>query len=127
MDEPEDEFHPFEDHYADQPAITIVSEDSVDQVLKEALKTIPAADDMFQAAAWVIARSPMVGKVMHGTKPERRVLKLLTVEQVKNPVLLLRYYLERHQAIVDRIEFLPYDKTNTVSPASYVYSRKAGK
>lgn len=76
---------------------------------------------MYMAAEWRIARDPLCGYELSGTK--FRLIKLVPIQMVQNPILKLRYYIdtENKQIVVDWIKFEPYDKNQEVSPAAFFF------
>ena len=52
--------------------------------------------------------------------PFRRLIKLTSIKQSQNPVLLVRYYYDADEAIVDWIKFLPMTK-KAVNPPAYIF------
>lgn len=121
--EQEDDYLDFRDYVSADRALTVREEDSVTEAVSDAVTKYPAAEDIFRSAVWVIARSPRSGTVLGGSNPERRLLKLLPNSIAKTPGLKVRYYLESHLAVVDWVKFSPYDDSQAVAPAAYVYKR----
>ena len=121
-DDDDEEF--FEDWYSGDPALTVVEEDSVSAAIAEAVAKFPAADDVFQAAAWVIARAPDKGALLKSSESEYRLLKLLPNSIVKSPGVLVRHRVEKNQVVVDWIKFLPFNERDAVSPKAYDYKGK---
>jgi len=113
------------DYVNSSKALTVIEESEVSEILEESIQIYPHAGDMFQAALWRIAREPDCGALIEDKPPFRRLIKLVSVKQSKNPVLLIRYHFDDKEAVVDWVKFLPYDDKQAVNPPAYIFKRSS--
>ena len=110
-----------DDFLSSSAALTVIEEPAVEQAIDAAAEEYPHAFDMFQAAAWRIARQPECGIVIDEEEPFRRIVKLVPIQQSKNPVMLIRYYIDGEDVVVDWIKVSPYDDRQAISPPAFTF------
>lgn len=107
-------------------AYTVIEEDSVREAVDAAVAKYPWADEVFEAAKFVISTNRFTGDEMPGTNPVRRLVYLRPNRLAKSPAILVRYYIceepERDgYPVVDWVKFYDYDDEEAVTPAAYVH------
>jgi hypothetical protein len=105
-------------------ALTIFEEFSASEEIDIAIKQYPHAHDMIEAAKWRIARQPDCGIEIGNEEPFHRILKLPPLKNSQNPTLIVRFYVNEHEAIIDWAKFYPYEESQAISPAAFIYKRQ---
>lgn len=113
----------FRDHLSEDRALSVAEEPEVSAAIENAVAEYQAAEDVFNAAVWVIARAPELGTQIDAGNPGRRVLKLAPNAVAKSPGILVRYFRDGHDLVVDWVKFLPFDEKTAVTPDAYVFRR----
>ena len=108
-----------------QNALTVVEEPSVQEIVDAAVKNLPFAEDIFDAAKWRIARDWQCGELIEGSPKGHRVVNFLPNKIAESPGLIVRFYYRDTEAIIDYVEFYPFDPRIAALPEAYVTPRSA--
>jgi len=111
-----------------QELFTVVEEEAVSDIVDAAVAQYPWADEVFQAAVWLIAKDRESGEPIPGTTPLRRLMYLRPNRLAKSPGVLVRYWVEdvtagaaEDRIVVDWVKFYDYDDDDAVTPAAYIH------
>lgn len=108
-----------------QNALTIVETEEVQKIVDAAIKELSFAEEIFDAAKWRIARDWDLGEPIPGSSKGHRIVNFLPAKISESSGLLVRFYFEDVRAIIDFVEFYPYDPRQAALPAAYVLQRGA--
>ena len=100
--------------------LTVFEEQAVSDAVDAAVAEYPFAEDVFDAAIWLLARNPDAGDVIDGTNPVQNLICIPSNRLAKSPTLLVRYFRKDEDSLmITWIKFLPFDESNAVTPDAY--------